>query len=75
MSMETYAHYEQTFPPKSGLYALREGPYLAQNIIKFIKKEPMVKYIPQKEYLSLITTADDSGIGTKFGISFTGRWV
>lgn len=32
-------------------------------------------YVPQKGFLSLLMTGDGKGIGTKFGISFVGKWV
>jgi hypothetical protein len=34
--METYAE-QENFPPKAGVYAVREGPFIAQNIARFIK--------------------------------------
>ena len=35
----------------------------------------MLKYVPQKEFLSLLMTGDGEAIGTKFGITFRGVWV
>jgi hypothetical protein len=34
--METYA--KENFPPKAGVYAVREGPFIAQNITRFIRE-------------------------------------
>lgn len=34
ITMETYA--DKNFPPKAGVYAVREGPIVAQNIANFI---------------------------------------
>jgi hypothetical protein len=31
--------------------------------------------VPQSGFLSLLMTGDGKAIGTKFGISFVGRWV
>jgi len=29
VTMETYAHEKPQFPPKAGVYAVREGPFIA----------------------------------------------
>ena len=72
----TMATYEKEhFPPKAGVYAVRAGPIIAQNVAHYLKKEPMVDYIPQKEFLSLLSCANEVAVGAKFGIAFTGRWV
>ena len=42
--METYA--DKNFPPKAGVYAVRAGPIVAQNIANYVKGEPLVKYVP-----------------------------
>lgn len=71
--MENYV--DQPFPTKAGVYAVRAGPIIAQNVISFIKKEPLTNYEPQSGFLSLMMTGDSSSIGSKFGISFVGKWV
>ena len=71
--MESYS--ESAFPPKAGVYAVRAGPIVAGNIVRYIKGEPLDKYVPQKGFLSLLMTGDGKAIGQKFGIAFTGRWV
>ena len=44
VQMETYA--EKAFPPKAGVYAVRAGPIVAGNIVKYIKGEPLDRYVP-----------------------------
>ena len=64
------------FPPKSGVYAVREASILSQNIEKCSNGENnLSQYIPQKDFLALITLGEDISFGTKFGISFKGKWV
>lgn len=63
------------YPTKAGVYAVRQGPILSQNIISYVKKENLTKYEPQNSFLSLMITGDGSSIGQKFGISFVGKWV
>jgi len=40
-----------------------------------ITKKPLTPYVPQRGFLSLMMTGDEKAIGSKFGITFTGRWV
>jgi len=44
ITMESYA--EENFPPKAGVYAVRAGPFIAQNIVKYLKEEEMSPYVP-----------------------------
>ena len=71
--MESYA--AENFPPKAGVYAVREGPIIAQNIISYLKGESLTPYTPQRSFLSLLITGDERAIGTKFGMSWSGKWV
>ena len=73
ITMESYA--EKNFPPKAGVYAVRAGPIVAQNMVSFITGKELVKYAPQSGFLALLMTADGKAIGTKFGIAFCGKWV
>jgi len=73
ITMEDYA--DKPYPTKAGVYAVREGPIIAQNLINYIEDKPLVEYVPQTGFLSLMMTGDGSSIGSKFGISFVGKWV
>ena len=63
------------YPTKAGVYAVRQGPVIAQNLMNMIKKQQLQEYVPQKEFLSLMMTGDERCIGAKYGIAFSGRWV
>jgi len=73
ITMDSYAH--ENFPPKAGVYAVRAGPVLAKNVVNFLEGKQLEKYVPQREFLSLLMTGDESCIGTKWGLAFTGKWV
>lgn len=67
---------ESKFPPKSGVYAVRQGPVLTQNLRAFLNGRQQLKdYIPQTSALSLISIGDGTAIGSKYGIVFKGTWV
>eukprot|EP01016_Furgasonia_blochmanni_P026858 TRINITY_DN2840_c0_g1_i6.p1 TRINITY_DN2840_c0_g1~~TRINITY_DN2840_c0_g1_i6.p1 ORF type:complete len:305 (-),score=48.25 TRINITY_DN2840_c0_g1_i6:140-1054(-) len=65
------------FPPKAGVYAVREAVTLAQNLGILLQEtgEDLRRYHPQKEFLSLMTIGDGRSLGGKFGVSFCSRWT
>ena len=73
ITMQTYA--DKKFPPKAGVYAVRAGPFLARNVLHYIRDEPLEAYVPQTHFLSLLMLGNGKSIGTKFGITFVGKWV
>ena len=61
--------------PKSGVYAVREGPPLARNLRARLAGRPLERYWPQSQALSLITTGDRHAIASRGRWSAGGRWV
>jgi selenide, water dikinase len=61
--------------PKSGVYAVRQGPVLAENIRRLIGGQALKPYKPQREALYLIADGVGRAVGTRNGFSFEGRWV
>jgi selenide,water dikinase len=61
--------------PKSGVYAVRQGPVLADNIRRAVTGRKLRPYRPQREALYLVTTGDDVAIGSRNGVTFGGHWV
>lgn len=62
--------------PKAGVYAVREGPVLTENLRAALagdtRRAPAI-YQPQRSYLSILDTADDSAIMRWKGHVFRGR--
>ncbi len=61
--------------PRSGVYAVREGPPLARNLRRMLSGKPLIRYKPQRDALYLMSTGGRRAIGTRNGITFGGRWV
>ncbi|MFO7705735.1 MAG: pyridine nucleotide-disulfide oxidoreductase, partial [Halopseudomonas sp.] len=54
---------------RSGVYAVRQGAFLADNIISQLARRPLRDYQPQQQALALLATADGGAL-----MSY-GRWV
>jgi selenide,water dikinase len=60
--------------PKAGVFAVRQGPVLWQNIQMLLKGEPCVEYLPQRGFLSLLATGDRRAILSYKGMTFHASW-
>lgn len=58
--------------PKAGVYAVRQGPILWQNLQATLSNEPLTPYVPQRSFLKLLNTGDGHAIGEWKGFSFGG---
>jgi selenide, water dikinase len=61
--------------PKSGVYAVRAGPVLADNIRRTLKGQPLRPFRPQHDALYLVSTGERNALGTRNGLTFEGTWV
>jgi selenide,water dikinase len=61
--------------PKSGVFAVRQGPVLARNLVAAAAGAPLAAYAPQREALALITTGARHAVATRGAWSFAGAWV
>lgn len=60
--------------PKAGVYAVRQGPILFENIGRLLNGRPLREYVPQKGFLKLLNTGDGRAIGEYRGLTLHGRW-
>jgi len=61
--------------PKSGVYAVRAGPVLADNIRRKLFDRALRSFKPQREALYLVSTGERNAIGTRNGIVVGDNWV
>ncbi len=59
---------------KAGVYAVRQGPVLGENIRRMLAGKSLQKYTPQRGFLKLLNTGAGRAIGEWRGVSFEGRW-
>jgi pyridine nucleotide-disulfide oxidoreductase family protein len=61
--------------PKAGVYAVRQGPVLAENLLRHASGQPLQRYRPQSDYLSLLATGDRHAVASWYGLAWEGDWV
>lgn len=61
--------------PKAGVYAVRQGPVLVDNLAALLEGHQTRSYVPQKDFLSLLNLGDGTAIGEKWGRPIEGAWV
>lgn len=58
---------------KAGVYAVREGPVLAENLRRGLRGEALEEYAPQRHWLSLLGSGDGRAFLSWRGLSLHGR--
>jgi selenide, water dikinase len=60
--------------PKAGVYAVRQGPVLWDNLHRLLAGQPLQPYVPQRGFLKLLNTGDGQAIAEYKGLSFHAGW-
>ena len=60
---------------KSGVYAVRAGPVLAENLRRLARGENPQRFHAQRRTLSLVSTGRPHAVASWGGLSFEGEWV
>lgn len=60
---------------KAGVFAVRMGPPLAENLRRLLLAQPLQDYRPQRSWLGLISTGDKHAIASRGAFYARGDWV
>ncbi|MEM9353063.1 MAG: selenide, water dikinase SelD [Planctomycetota bacterium] len=60
--------------PKAGVYAVRQGPVLWENVRRLLKGRQLERYRPQRGFLKLLNTGDGRAIADYRGRSAHAGW-
>lgn len=61
--------------PKAGVFAVRQGKPLAQNLRRVLQNQLPKPFYPQKQYLSLIGTGDGAAVASRGMSGWHSRWL
>jgi NADH dehydrogenase FAD-containing subunit len=61
--------------PKSGVFAVRQGPRLAANLRRTLHDDSPINYVPQRRALALISTGNRHAIASRGPFVFEGNWI
>ena len=63
--------------PKAGVFAVRAGPPLTNNILRYLTNKPLEPHQAQKHFLGLISTGDAYAIASKgdWWFPLEGKWL
>ena len=61
--------------PKAGVFAVRQAPVLYHNMRAVLSGAALRRFVPQRDYLKLISTGRKNAVADKLGLRLEGVWL
>lgn len=61
--------------PKAGVFAVRQAPVLAANLIAALQGQPLTRFDPQADHLKIISLGGRRALAEWRGLAVQGRWL
>jgi selenide,water dikinase len=69
------SHFKPDPLAPAGVFAVRAGSVIAENIRRYSGNGPLSEFHPQSDYLKLVSLGERRAIAEKFGLTLEGGWV
>lgn len=61
--------------PKAGVFAVRQAPVLAHNLLARLQQKPLKPFKPQTRFLSMLSLGDRVAVADRGRLSISGSWI
>ncbi|MFT4570761.1 MAG: selenide,water dikinase [Hyphomicrobiaceae bacterium] len=61
--------------PRAGVFAVRQGPVLLDNLKRVLSEKPLSPYRPQRDFLRLLNLGDGRALADWKGFAASGTWA
>jgi selenide,water dikinase len=69
-------HVDKHPRPKAGVFAVRAGPYLLDNLLRYVSSKPLISHKPQSHFLGILATGNKYGVASKsWWLATEGSWI
>lgn len=69
------AHLDSQPRPKAGVYAVRQGPVLAENLRRFATGQSLRRFRAQRHAMAIVGLGTGSAVANRGKLNVTGTWV